>query len=450
MTPFEIAKELLKDIEALGYKAYIVGGTPRDILMGIEPEDIDIATNCPIEILDKAFETYDIGKSRDFGIVALVYKGERYEVAQFRTESDYDGFRPGKVEIVSDLLSDVNRRDFTINALAMDKDGNIIDATGKGQRDIVYKIIRAVGDPVERFTEDYVRMVRAARFGSMEGFTIERYTQEAIQSMSNLVTKITPERIRLELIKAAKKPGPQFAKFILLLDKLNLLEQLLPEISVMKELKHDEKHHPEGPTVFHHIIKCLEIMGDMPYLSKLAALFHDVGKLYSADYTVRPGKVVYHRHAEAGVEPVLNILKRFKFSDLEIECIMYAVEHHMQFHDILDMKPSKIARLINHIGFNTLKDVGWADEYSRGEKFSHYGEFERKIEKIEQIKKRWEGRVINNTISLVDGKLIMSLLNIKPGPEVGKIKREIEEHIIDNSLEPTDELIKELILKYKE
>lgn len=449
MTLLDTAKELLFKIKSLGYEAYIVGGTPRDILMKIEPEDIDITTNCPVDILDKNFTTHDIGKSRDFGIVVIVYEGERFEVAQFRTESDYDGVRPGKVEMVGSIEADLKRRDFTINALAMDEYGVVHDFIGSSY-DIEYKLIRAVGNPVERFTEDYVRMIRAARFASMDGFVIEAETEKAIKDMAPLVRLITPERIRLELIKAAKKPGPQFAKFILLLDKLRLLEQILPDISVLKELKHDETHHPEGPTVFHHVIKCLEISGDMPYISKLAILFHDVGKFHSADYTVRPGKVRYHRHEEAGVEPVLNILKDLKFSEYEINHILYAVKHHMQFHDILKMKPSKIARLISQPEFITLRDVGWADEYSRGETFMHYGEFELKVKRMEEIRVKWEDRIVNNSINLVDGNLILSLLNIKPGPLVGKIKREIEEHIIDNSLEPTDELIKDLILKYKE
>lgn len=449
MTILNIAMKLLKEIEFFGYEAYIVGGTPRDIIMGVQPEDIDIATNCPIGILEKHFPTYDVGKSRDFGIVVVLYEGERFEVAQFRTESDYDGARPGKVELVRSLKEDVSRRDFTINALALDSNGDYIDPINGGA-DVLNKIVRAVGDPIERFTEDYVRMIRAARFGSMDGFEIEAKTREAIKDMAPLVRLITPERIRLELIKAAKKPGPQFAKFILLLDQLRLLEQILPDVSVLKELKHDETHHPEGPTVFHHVIKCLEISGNMPYISKLAILFHDVGKFYTADYTVRPGKVRYLRHEDAGVEPVLNILKDLKFSEYEINHIIYAVKHHMQFHDILEMKPSKIARLISAPEFCTLRDVGWADEYSRGEKFAHYGEFELKVKRMDEIRVKWENRIVNNSINLVDGNLILSLLNIKPGPEVGKIKREIEEHIIDNSLEPTDELIKELILKYKE
>lgn len=449
MTIFDTAIKLLGAIRSFGYEAYIVGGAPRDILMNIAPEDVDIATNCPVGILDENFKTYDIGKSRDFGIVALEYEGNMYEIAQFRTESDYNGKYPGKVEIVSSLKEDVNRRDFTVNALAMNEHDSFIDLVG-GKRDLDNKLIRAVGDPGERFNEDYVRMIRAARFGSMDGFKIESETARAIRSMAPLVQRVTPERIRLELKKAAKKPGIQFAKFIVLLDELKLLEQILPEIYIMKQLKHDMKHHPEGPTVFDHVIKCIEITDDMYYLSKLGVLLHDVGKGVTADDTKYPDRTVYHGHASAGVKVASEILKRLKFGAFEIDQIVFSVENHMKFHDIMEMKPSKIASLVNHPAFNILKDVAWADEYSRGETFAHHGDFELKIKKIEEIRHRWENRIINNTISLVDGNQIMTILNIKPGPEVGKIKREIEEHIIDNALEPTDELIKELILKHRE
>lgn len=441
----EVAIDLLKKIESLGYEAYIVGGTPRDILRGIEPYDIDITTNCPIDTLDKHFTAYSIGISKDFGIVVIKYKGYVYEVAQFRIESNYDGVRPGKIVIIDSLEEDVKRRDFTINSIAMRSDGSMLDYLN-GIEDINNKLIRAVGDPIERFTEDYVRMIRAARFCAMDGFKLEPATRKAIQKMSGSVIKITPERVRLELIKAADKQGIKFSKFILLLDELNLLEYLLPEIHGLKKLNHDVKYHPKGPTVFDHIIKCLEIANNMNYISKLAILFHDIGKLTTAT-TDREGKVHYYGHASAGVHIASTILRRYKFKSWEINNILYAVKNHMKFHNILNMRPFKVINILTNPYFDVLKDVCWADEYSRGESFSHYVDFEHKIQKINEIEYSWKNKNTNTT-NFISGNLIMSLLNIKPGPKVGKIKKEVEAYIIDNSLEPTDKLIKELILKH--
>jgi len=451
MDLLKIGKEFIKGIESLGYEAYIVGGSPRDILMGVDSNDVDIATNCPIELLDKKFNTHDIGKSRDFGILSIVYKDETFEVAQFRTESAYDGVRPGKVNIVGSLKEDVQRRDFTINALAMNADLKIIDFPEiDGLGDIKRKLIRAVGNPVERFKEDHVRMLRAARFGSMDGFTIERNTRLAIRRSYKLINAVTPERIGLELYKAAKLPGPQFAKFILLLDQLKLLGQILPEVLTMKYFQHDMVHHPEGPTVFDHTIKCLEIMENMDPLSKLAALFHDIGKCVTASADKYGWKMTYYNHASPGARMAVDIMRRYKFSEFQIESVEYAVRNHMKLHNVVEMKPSKVFHMVNSPYFNTLIDVGWADEYSRGTTFAYYGDFEKKLEKIIDIQNKWKDRVVNNTIKILDGKRIIELLSIKSGPEVGKIKREIEEHIIDNELEPTDDLIDELILKYKE
>jgi len=145
------AIDLLKKIDSFGYESYIVGGAVRDLLLGLEPNDIDIATNCPIKVLQDKFETYEIGKSKLFGLLLVRYKNIAYEVAQFRKEAEYDGVRPKHIEIVNSLKADVCRRDFTINALAMNKHGNIVDYVN-GKFDINKKLIRAVGNPDKRFT----------------------------------------------------------------------------------------------------------------------------------------------------------------------------------------------------------------------------------------------------------------------------------------------------------
>lgn len=444
-----IGVSLLLRIEALGdFKAYIVGGTPRDLIMRQASNDVDIATNCPMEILEKNFRAFDIGKSKKHGILSIFYEGEAFEVAQFRADGKYsDGRRPDSVKIVRDLKDDVARRDFTINSLAMDPKGGIIDHFD-GRKDINQRIVRTVGNPFDRFKEDHLRMIRAARFAAMDGFKIEKMTRRAIRKLFRLINKIMPERIHNELIKAAGKPGPQFAKYILILDDLKLLNQILPEVAAMKYFRHDLQHHPEGPTVFDHSIECVRTMSDEPYQSKLAALFHDTGKCISFQEDKYGWKMTYHRHEKYSELLVEGICNRLKFSSSDRDAMMFAAKNHMKFHEILKMKPSKIARLSSHMYFGTLLDVAKADEFSRGEKFMYRGEFDKIIERMYEIKTKWEKRIINNSLNLVNGRRIMELLKLKPSRIVGDIKKAVEDRIMDERLDPDDlKLIDGLILE---
>ena len=441
------AISVLSKIEKADYEAYIVGGTPRDIILGkFDIDDIDIATNCPINILDEMFSTHDIGQSRNFGIVCIRSNYKYFEIAQFRQDGEYkDGRRPEDVQIVDNLQADIERRDFTINALALTKNGNIIDYID-GISDIKSKIIRAVGDPYKRFREDFVRMIRAARFGALEGFIIANDTYEAIRKMASYIEKVTPERIRLELIKAAEKSGKVFAKFIILLEEFGLLKHILPEISDLKNFPHISEFHPEGPMVWDHIIKCLEISEDVSYLSKLAILFHDIGKTRTLNYKI-DGNPQYYHHAKVGAKIVEDICNRLKFSSPEKEAIAYAAENHMKWNKILEMNPSKIARMIESPYFDILINVCRVDEFSRGEKFMKKGEFKKGLNKVFEIKEKWENRIIEHKLKLVDGKRIMELTGLKPSATIGKIKEEVENEILDNGIDPNNqEKIDELIM----
>jgi tRNA nucleotidyltransferase (CCA-adding enzyme) len=218
--------EVLKILEKHG-QAYITGGAVRDIITGEKtPDDIDIATNVPMEKIEELFKTHDIGANKDFGIVVVDYKGESFEVAQFRKDGTYsDGRRPDKIEVLASFKGDAERRDFTINAMAVDSKGNIIDYFD-GQKDIKNKLIKAVGDPEKRFSEDYLRMLRAVRFSSRLGMDIDPDTISAIKNTAVKIKDISPERITKELLKMAKQEGTQLADAILMLDKADLLKHI--------------------------------------------------------------------------------------------------------------------------------------------------------------------------------------------------------------------------------
>ena len=237
--------DVLTKINKAGFRAYFVGGMVRDIILGLPAKDVDIATNMDMNKLSKMFKVHDIGKSRDFGIVVVNHKGFKFEIAEFRSDGVYkDGRRPTSVTFNVELETDLSRRDLTVNAMAIDKDGRIIDKFD-GKKDIQNKILRTVGNPYDRFSEDFLRIMRVPRFAAKLGFEIDKETTKAIQKLSPSIQDLSPERLREELIKAASQTGDKFAKYIQILADLKLLRFILPEVMNLKNFRENLLHHPE-------------------------------------------------------------------------------------------------------------------------------------------------------------------------------------------------------------
>jgi len=238
-------QELAEKLATLGEVLY-VGGCVRDAILDKDVNDVDFATNIPMDVLEANFETHDIGANKDFGIVVIRWRGENYEVAQYRTENSYsDGRHPDVVKIVNTFAEDVTRRDFTINALGATSTGDVVDLVG-GMSDIENGIIRAVGIASERFSEDYLRMLRAIRFAARFDFTIEKKTWLAIVENAANIKLISKERVWGELWKMAKTGGSGFAQAIMMMEDCGLLQHILPEIDNLKYMPHNNMHHPEG------------------------------------------------------------------------------------------------------------------------------------------------------------------------------------------------------------
>ncbi len=443
------AVTVLRKINKAGYKAYIVGGCVRDIILGnTKVHDVDIATNAPMEKLENLFKTYNIGKSKDFGIVVVREGPFNFEVTQFRKDGKYaDGRRPESVTITGEFEQDAARRDFTINAMGINADGEIIDYFD-GKKDIKNKILKTVGDPRKRFGEDYLRMLRAPRFASKLGMTIDKGTEKAIQKLATNIQDLSPERVKDELLKAASTSGEKFADYILLLDKLKLLKYILPEVMNLKWYKENLEHHPEtrehGGTVFSHVLAALRISDTADPIKNLAILLHDIGK--GVTLSMVGGLPKYLGHAKAGITLVNNIADRLKMSNKEREAMLFAVGNHMKFHDILKMKASKIAKMVSDENWDVLLAVAHADEFSRGEAFSHKGAFEKQVEKCLDVKKKFGMAKVNKQLKLVDGNHVINLTGLKPGPKVGAIIRKVTEYIMDNDI--TDQaVIDNLIMK---
>jgi len=444
------AVEVMQKIDAKGkdIRSYVVGGAVRDIVMGRDFNDVDIATNLPISEIEKMFKTHDIGKNKDFGIVVVDYKGDVFEIANFRQDGAYlDGRRPEDVKIVMSFEDDAGRRDFTVNAMGIDKDGNVIDFFD-GKKDIKDKVIKTVGDPNKRFAEDYLRMLRAIRFGSKLGFRIDDDTMKAIKSKSHKIKDIAVERVMKEVIKMAEQEGSKFADAIITLKDAGLLQYIFPEIIEMDSFEHSVEHHPEG-NVLQHTLAALKSSNSKDPLVNLSILFHDVGKLKTHEVDEK-GLHRYFGHAEEAREIIENLAKRLKLDNETKNAMLYSAINHMKFHDFLKMSNSKIMSLMGDDNWDLLYQVALADAKARGEAFDEE-EWKKITDKIDDLTAKYKSKkAIDNIRKIVNGRMVMDLLNMKGGPELGRIINTTIEWILDNNIDLNDiDKIKEFIISQR-
>jgi tRNA nucleotidyltransferase/poly(A) polymerase len=446
--------DILKKINSKGYDAYIVGGAVRDLILGIKPHDIDISTNMPIEELNKMFKTYDIGKSKDFGIVTVNQGGYQYEIAQFRSESDYsDGRHPDQIKIVSDFKTDASRRDLSINAMAVDADGNIIDHFN-GKKAIKDKIIKTVGNPNDRFKEDKLRMMRACRFSAKYCFTLDKETENAIIQNKEGIKDIAIERVKDELVKMASQSGDKFADAILTLDRVGILDIILPELTRLKNFKETLQFHPEAyeqgkGTPFDHTIAALRQNKIADPIINLSVLFHDIGK--GVTHRLRSDGIrhSYFGHAEKGVEIIKDIAKKLKLTNKEKNAIIFATLNHMKLFKGNEMKPSKIMKLVNDENWELLKQVSYCDDSCRTNFFDKTV-FDNTINNMEKITAKWGDKISKKKIKIIDGNRVMKLTGLKPGKEVGMIIKKVTDEVLNNGIKDQKEIDKLVIKVYNE
>ncbi|MFB6214929.1 MAG: CCA tRNA nucleotidyltransferase, partial [Candidatus Bipolaricaulia bacterium] len=352
LSPHPYARELLEKLSRAGYRSVIVGGTVRDALLGkyeedydFDPEttDIDIATAASPEEIKGLFPEYDfleVGES--FGVLILVAPdGNQYEVAQFRRESDYDGRRPGEVRPTDSLEEDVKRRDFTVNGLALDLGGEVIDLVD-GINDLRKKIVRAIGDPRRRFREDYLRPLRAIRVACYLKGEIEEETEKAIEEVAAEITSISRERIREELFRILEtsRAGWGFR----LCHETGLLDQILPEMCANEGIPQPEEYHPEGD-VLEHSFQGLDVADTLEFspLTKLAVFLHDVGK---ADAYYKNDMQHMGGHASIGRRKTEEIAFRLRLSNEEAKKLAWLVENHMRGSVLPRMRRAKQVKLV--------------------------------------------------------------------------------------------------------
>ncbi len=340
-------KEIASIFDKAGFSVYLVGGAVRDWLLGKACTDLDIATDALPEQVQRLFKK-TIPTGIEHGTVTVLYKGEKIECTTFRCEADYgDGRRPDAVRYVRTIEEDLSRRDFTMNAVAVSlKDGSVTDPFG-GAAAVKAKEIRAVGDPVLRFTEDGLRPIRCIRFAAQLGFSIEESTFKAIPETLHICKKISIERFRDEFIKILQTENPVNA--FILMEKTGILELFLPELSGCRSVEQKGRHR------FDVLDHCLLACGAAPkddLTVRLAALFHDIGK--PAVRSVNEyGEYTFYKHEQASAQLAEQIMKRLKFPNKETEAVCRLVGLHM-FHYTEDWSDAAVRRFIAHAGAENL------------------------------------------------------------------------------------------------
>ncbi|MEI9981269.1 MAG: CCA tRNA nucleotidyltransferase [Edaphobacter sp.] len=438
------AREIVTALRAAGHQAYFAGGCVRDLLLGVEPKDFDVATSATPDVVMGMFpKTYSVGAH--FGVVLVCTASGSEdeittEVATFRHDGAYsDGRRPDAVRFSTDPREDVLRRDFTINGMLLDPlmyeetedaAAATLDYVG-GRDDLAAKILRAIGDPALRFAEDKLRMLRGVRFAARLGLEIEPQTMAAMRAAAAEITRVSCERIRDELTLMLTEGHARRA--FELLDETGLLPQVLPEVTKMHGVEQPPQYHPEGD-VWIHTMLLLEKLppGASPTLA-WGALLHDIGK----PATFRPpdpgkpdDRIRFDGHVEVGVRITEVILNRLRFSNEDAAQIVALVKNHMRFGDIREMRESTLKRFLRLPKFDEHLALHWMDASSA------HGD----LRLYEFAKARYEAAPIEEIrpAPLVTGRDLIAA-GYRPGPEFKMMLEAAEDAQLEGNASTTEE-----------
>lgn len=432
---FKKAREVLSIIESHGYAALIVGGAVRDLVMNRTVPDIDLATDMPLEMLSGLFSSQASGKSRRFGILGIRYQGARFEVSKMCPGTKSQGQGPVSDERRQDLFrADALHRDFTINAMAMDRQGRVLDPLN-GRQDIKNRIIRAVREPERVFNDDSLRLLRAVRFACTFGFEMDPRTFEGLRRSSLRITRAAPERTGMEIMKMASLPGKDFARALSLMEETYLLDRVLPEIGRLRYLEHNPLHHPEGG-VLEHTLAALRAGKDPDPGINLSILFHDAGKALSLEY--KNNQPVYHGHDQSGEEIIRKAGQRLRWSGRLVETLCFVCRNHMKALDLGRMKPSKVFRLMTHLHWPVLKAVARCDLQARGK--DRADKFEHELHEAALRLEKWLDREKGSSRPVITGRQVMEYTGLSQGPEVGKVLELTTSWAIDNQVTDADRI----------
>jgi poly(A) polymerase len=454
----EAAISVIRTLRQHGHEAYLVGGCVRDLLLGREPADYDVSTDAtPREVMRIFPETYAVGAQ--FGVVLVPLDGltareleqaashdpveapveaakhKAIEIATFRSDGLYsDGRHPDEVRFSKSAQEDVQRRDFTINGLLLDPldpahqpGGRVLDYVG-GQADLAANVIRAIGDPARRFSEDKLRMLRAVRFAARFVYEMEPRTMAAIQNLAPEIRRVSRERIREELAKMLT--DGQARRAFELLDKSRLLHEVLPEVERMKGVEQPPQYHPEGDVWIHTLLLLDKLPAGVSRTLAWGALLHDVGK--PPTFRRAPDRIRFDQHVEVGVAIARDICHRLHMSNDDTEQILALVNNHMRFADTPRMKESTMKRFLRLPRFHEHLELHRIDCLSSHADLTLYDLVSRKLVETpaEEIR----------PAPLIKGDDLIAL-GFRPGPQFKEILSAVEDQQLEGVLKTPEEAI---------
>lgn len=425
-------KEIARILNTEGFQCFLVGGAVRDSIMGFTPKEYDITTNAKPEDVQRIFK-YTIPTGIKHGTILVILDDMHVEITTFRSDGNYsDGRHPDKVEYTASIEDDLPRRDLTINAMAYNiSDGNLIDMFD-GMKDIKNKIIRSVGNPYERFTEDGLRIMRAIRFATRLDFNIEKETFDAICHSTGMLTSIAYERIREEFNGILISDNP--FRGIELLRKTGILALIMPELMQGFGVAQNRFHKYD---VYYHILHTIQAVEpleteELTLLVRLAALFHDIAKPMVQKKVSKQEEPVYYNHEVVGANVAKKVMRRLKYSNAEIDFVTLLVRQHMFYYQD-EWTDGAVRRFMKAVGIENIKPLLKLREADR------LGSGNRKDKESKAIPKLLAriDKIIEeeNAITVKDLKIngndLMKEFNLKPGPIVGKILNYLLDLILD-------------------
>ncbi len=445
----EIPKEVkstIEDLKKSGFEAFIVGGCVRDFLRGIEPEDWDVATSAKPKEIQKIFSK-SFYENKFLTVTCQTdsqnQKLKEIEITTYRLEAKYSDKRhPDEVKFAKTIEEDLARRDFTVNAMAMDEKLKIIDPF-LGQEDLKNKIIRAVRKPEDRFSEDALRMMRAVRFAVTlsAGWRIEEKTSQAIKKNANYLSAISKERIRDELMKIIM--SERAAEGVELLRELGLLKYIVPELEEGYKISQNKHHIYE---CYEHYLRSLDYAAKKNFnkFVRMAALFHDIGKPKAK--RGEGENSTFYNHEIIGAKITAQILNRLKFPKKEIEKIVKLVRYHLFYYNPEEVGESSVRRLVREAGPENMEEllqVRMSDRIGSGvPKAEPY-----KLRHLKYIIEKVSQDPISVKMLEVSGKDVMEILDIQPGPKIGKILDVLLGYVLENPEKNKKEILEKEIKK---
>lgn len=441
--PKEVTR-VTETLEQAGFEAFLVGGCVRDLLLNRKPKDWDVTTNAtPDQIIALFPHTF---YENIFGTVGVVNEDTEdeslatVEVTPYRLESGYsDNRRPDSVSFSTHIEDDLKRRDFTINALAYSPSKNILIDLYNGQEDLKQNVLNTVGDPVERISEDALRIMRAVRFHVELNFILSRETEKAIIEKSYLLQNISKERIRDEFTKIIMSPRPMDG--LLLLKKLNLLQYVVPELEETIGVEQNRAHSFD---VWEHLIRTVQHAADKnwPLEIRLAALFHDISKPATRRWGNEQNTWTFYGHEVIGSRVTKKILTNLRYPNKIIDKVTKLIRWHMFFSDTEQITLSAVRRMIANVGKENIWDlmnVRICDRIGTGRpKEDPY-----RLRKYHAMIEEALRDPVTVGMLKIDGKRIMEVTRVTPGPKIGYTLHALLEEVLEDPQKNTEEYLEQ-------